>query len=92
MCHHSVPYIVGAISTIVSVLQCEPLDPLLSLLKHARASIRWKVELLHHHVLWNAYLLPKVQTLWHNMTDKWRCFNKSLHLIFLCIFEIAESE
>lgn len=72
----SVPYIVGIVSTAGSVLQCELLDPPLPLLKHSRASIRWKVELLHHHVLWHADLLPQVQTVWYNMTDKWSFLNK----------------
>lgn len=68
MLHPSVPYIVGVISDPGSVLQCEPLSSLLSLLKHAGASIRLEVELLHHHVLWNADLLPQVQTPWHSTT------------------------
>lgn len=37
--HLSVPYIVGVVNPIGDVLQREPLDPLLSLLEHARASI-----------------------------------------------------
>lgn len=90
--HLSVPYIVGVVNPIGDVLQREPLDPLLSLLEHARASIGWKVELLHHHVFWNADLLPQVQALWHHKTDQWRCFNKELNWISLCIFKIAVSE
>lgn len=63
-------YVVGVISTISEVLQREPLDPSLPLLKHARASVGWEVELLHHHVLGNADLFPEVQGLWQHNTDK----------------------
>lgn len=66
----SIPYIIGVVSTIGSVLHGEPLHSLLSLLKHARASIGGEIQLLHHHVLWNTDLLPQVQTSWHNVTDK----------------------
>lgn len=80
----AVPHRGGVVGIISELLQGEPLDPLLSLLKHAGASIRQKVELLHHHIIRNAALLPDVHALWHNTTDKWRRFNKSLHLISLC--------
>lgn len=43
------------------VLQSELIYSPLSLLKHARAAIGGKVELLHHHVFWNADLFPQVQ-------------------------------
>lgn len=76
MCHLSIPYITGVVNSIGSVLHRVPLHPLLPLLKHARASIRRKVQLLHHHILWYADLLPQVQTPWHNMTDKCRGFNE----------------
>lgn len=70
--HLLFPYIAGVVRATGTVLQRVHLSPLLPLLKHARASIRQKVELLHHHVLWNADLLPQVQTLCHDTTDKQR--------------------
>lgn len=72
MCCLLISYIIDVVYIIGGVLHHEFLNSPLSLLKHARPSIRGEVELLHHHVLWNADLLSQVQTPWHIMTDKWR--------------------
>lgn len=82
--HLSVSYIVVVVSTICYTFQCEPLSPLLSLLKHARSSVRCKVELLNHHVFGNADLLSQVQTFWTtrqtNETQNWKQINPYLHV------------
>lgn len=73
----------GAVGTYTrSVLQCEPLDSPLPLLKHARASIWRKIEFLHHHVFWNADLLPQVQT-FTITAHRARWFNRCLHKVSL---------
>lgn len=56
------PYTAAVVDIIGNVLQCEPLSSLLSFQKHPRASIGREVELLHHHIFWDADLLPQVQT------------------------------
>lgn len=72
MCCMLISYFICVVCTIGGVLHHEFLNSPLSLLKHARPSIRGKVKLFHHHVLWNADLLSQVQTSWHNMTEKLR--------------------
>lgn len=64
-----VPYAAGVFHPVDGILQGEPLSPFLSLLKHARASVSWKVELLHHDVFGDAHLLPQVQPHWHRNTE-----------------------
>lgn len=76
-----VPYAAGVVDPVDGVLQGEPLSPFLSLLKHARASVRWKVELLHHDVFGDAYLLPQVQPHWHRNTEQQRRGLKGLNSI-----------
>lgn len=70
------PYAAGVVDVIGNVLQCEPLSSLLSFQKHPRASIGREVELLHHHIFWDADLLPQVQTPWQKNTEQPKCLTK----------------